>query len=466
MTFHGKFGGAPLTWKKNGIITTENFGGEGVQIVFDSGQDGTQSTATGLDYYPIAQIGKPETWNYSYFGYETVAGVYSGKAVYETTSFLPYFWVSLDAIDDAIPNDPRGDHRWSTRYHDILGLSSKAYETFGAPIYFSGNASVPSGIILLGDEIKPIYAPGTPWYERVNRIPGGRFALRTRVSMRYAGYDAIAGIMLRKNLTLSSQADVHSVYAAPGQQLNINRWGVVQLVDRGKIVWTSPSQYWATHKRSLETDLGLQIEIRTHNWGTERMELYFDGKFEGGVTTVPQGEAFGLFGSSTTGPIKFSDRQFIDVGTQCLSRWETTPEGTMLGTLSVYRIASPWSVPMYRVNLPVAFVNRNFRQTHRVWDHNWNSYGFTELSRMFPEGWIPYAAPGWSARAMWSGSLDGAYGVWIKPKRLPSVGQFIIAPFVQAHSSLPYGANFNPVPFTSESMTVEVAPNIRWDLSK
>ena len=464
MTFHGLYGGAPLSWYQNGVLVTEDFGGEGVQIVFDSGQDGTQSTATGLDYYPISQINRPETYKYSYFGMEEIAEVKNGVATYQTTSFLPYFWVSLEWIDDAIPTNPvNWQNRWSTEYNDILKLGKPGYETFGAPIYFVGTAQYPSGIILLGDEIKATYFPATPWYGRINSIPGGRFALRTRISMQSAGSDAIAAVLLRKKLTGVTTMD--QVFNAKGSHLNINRQGVVQLIHNGKLVWTAPQQYWAKHKASLEKASGMEIEIRTHNWDSNSMHLYFDGVLEAVVSNPIEGEGFGLLGIGTTGYIKFLNRNFIDVGTKCTANWKSTSRGTVISALTLSRVTNPSPISMYRVNLPVAFTRLGLRETKYVWNQNWARFGSSDLATQFPAGWIPYVSSGWMSKAMWSGKTDGSLGVFVKPVTpLSTTGHFVIAPSVQGHSTLPYSANLSPVPFTTTTLKLELAPTLRTDL--
>lgn len=466
MEFNGDFGGAPLAWFNNGVPVTNPMAGEGVQIVYDTGQDGTQAGATGLDPYPIAQFDRPETFKYAYYGHETLAAIVNKQAVYETSSFLPYFWVSLESSDDAHPKSPY-PFRWSTYYNDVLNLGFNGYHLPGVPVFFAGTPQTPVDILLIGDEIVAYYQPTAPWYAHVNKIPGGRFAFKGRVVMKYAGWDAVAGILLRKKPNLNSAADVWSVFSSPGQHLNINKQGTVQLLSNGAAIWTLPQQYWAAMKTKLDSDAGLKVEVRTHNWASESMEIYLDDVLYTTVSAPIYGEVFGLLGAGTSGRIGFYDRQFVDVGTKCTSRWESTPQGTMKGTLSVYRVAAPLVTPIYRINLPVAFTAENIRQSVFVWDQNWNALNAAALQTKFPDGWVPFVDGVWRAKALWNGNSAGTLGVWTKIlSPVPENGHLIIAPSVQGLSSIPYSANFDPVPFSGEQIVVETAPSIRWDLLK
>lgn len=461
--FKGKYGAAPLSWYRGTTLVTAEFPGEGVQAVFDSGQDGTQSTANGMDEYPISQIGKPETWKYSYYGYEEFAGMDGGQATYRTQNFLPYFWASLDWTDDSIPSDPRGDHKWSLQYHDILNLGTTGYENWGVPVYFAGSSAVGSGILLIGDEIKPLHGP-TNWWQRVNKIPAGRFALKITIGMLNAANDAIAGILLRKNPVLNAQADINTVYSSPGQQLNINRFGTVQMISNGVAIWTDPAQYWPANKVQLDMN-DLQIEIRTHNWAPETMEIYIEGRLAGLVAAPIFGEIFGLFGSGTSGYIRYASRNFIDVGTRLQQEWRTTNRGTIKGWNKIYRVAEPLNIDLYRVNLPVAFVAGPYRQDYRIWDTDGHEYGPSGIAQNFPEGYIRFIVGAWQLKAIWAGSGDKQHGVFIVPTVTPGTpGHMVLSPAVIGLSTLPFSANTSPVPVNSTYLEVEVAPRVREDL--
>ena len=55
--FDSQFGGAPTEWFYKGRPTSSPHPGEAVNLTFDTGQDGTQTSANGVDPNPVARWG-------------------------------------------------------------------------------------------------------------------------------------------------------------------------------------------------------------------------------------------------------------------------------------------------------------------------------------------------------------------------------------------------------------------------
>jgi hypothetical protein len=322
-----QFGGVPLTWARGGRSIIENFGGAGFATSWDSGQDPTPASANGPLPNPIARLGDPSSAGFNYYGRETVSDIVDGRPVYQITGFAPMFWLSFEAIDDAIPTYPgSAGHGWATLYHPH-GAAADHGGT-GTPIYFDGTATEGVGIIFLGDELAPA---GLEWNRRLTEIPDGRVAVKTRISLKDAGAGAFAGILFRKDVPQTDGATIHAAYAAPGYALNVNRSGVVQLLrtDRGGATTTVFDQSVPAAATTIQSSIGTQIELRTHNAEPGRIEIWVNDVQVGTyIDPAPiLGPHSGLIASATAGRVKFSDRQFFDVGKEYIAKYTGLASG-------------------------------------------------------------------------------------------------------------------------------------------
>ena len=436
-----QWGGAPLevTNLKNGVVTSNPMAGEGFQVVWDSGQDPTQASATGIDSYPL---GDP------YYAREE-AFVVDGngrEALYQVGGIAPYFWGSYEPLDDCIPPDGDKDHGWSTRYHNHLGLPESHYMQNGLPIYFAPKPGVQSGILLLGDEIIGTYYPAYRWHQRVCKTAGGSISFRMRISFKDAPNDGVAGVYFKLKHDYDGSDSMHSVYAAPKCALYVNKFGGVNFYNNG------PTFSLQTTAASQNSDAGMLLEVRSYSDGT--LNIFVDGKYKGTYTAGYKGEAFGLFGTCSSGRIKFHYREVFDAGTLFSAQYRSTPRNTLWQQLTVYRAWPPYELKMYRLNLPVAFTNPSIRQASYAWTPNKEETG----------GIVSFAG----TRAVYAGRRDGSAGLFCRLHSYSSepgyLGHIGLDPAHIAVNNLTYGANFTPEEMSGHTTITEWAPEIREDL--
>lgn len=435
--FDENFGGCALHWKnKNGVVLVNPFPGEGCNMVFDTGQDGTLASSDGLTANPVATLYESGS-RFAYYMAETSIGrAWQGvdMAHYQTSGIIPFFWASLDKIDDSVPPDPRGLNPWNTQYNNFLNLPISVFTSFGVPLIFAPRGAVTSGIILLGDEIKNFYSPGTPWNQAFAKIRRGRFAARFRVSTKDAGADAIAGFVIRKDVPLQPGANVHDLYAAKGYQLNFNKAGAAQFVkDNAILLWNSPKLY----KAELNSSNGLTVELRTHYADPTKLDIYLNNIL---VTTVAglvyEHEAFGCFAQASSGQIRFTYREVFDLNVVVTNAWFAYSDH-FTSALGV----SALDIPLYRIAAPVCFMSPPIRQMWEVKEPNgtvWNN------TQNIPWQIAPGLLPVDHVKSIWIGQQNGA-GLGTMIEHCPidghigiDINQFTINP-------LPYSANFTPV---------------------
>lgn len=107
--FDTRCGGAVLGFLNNNTPIVDPFGGAGMNVVPETGNDPTQASANGYLANPIARFDDRSTDQFAYYWRErrfdppAVAGA---PAVYEVAGFAPYFWASLDPTDDSIAPSP------------------------------------------------------------------------------------------------------------------------------------------------------------------------------------------------------------------------------------------------------------------------------------------------------------------------------------------------------------------------
>ncbi len=342
LRFDTYYGGAPLEWyvNQNGqeteLLSPPPKAGTGFQLVYETGQDATQASANGITPFRIARTVDPvDVLNQNnYYCREVLPAEWpSGCNYYRVVGFAPFFWASLDAIDDAYPPftrslpvgiDPHTEQSgWMTSRPGIADA--------GVPLWFRSQPGKPAGIVMIGNEMKPVGSAS--WNRRLLEIPEGRFACRIRVGFGETTAGAIAGIMFRRQVPVREDANIDDAYAAPGYTLYVNYAGDLEIIrvqggqDR---VWKG--QLSNASRALLRSASGTQLELRTHNAMPGRVEIYAD-HVALGVYNDPQpilGPHFGLFATAPANTfIRFAEREVFDVGTEFQSTVTALPDGVL-----------------------------------------------------------------------------------------------------------------------------------------
>ena len=288
--FSIKYGGMPIEmWRVEGAKKTpviNNAPGAASSVAWNTGQDATQGSHNGVDWNEVGEL--PDyTLQKAFYTYESRVDFQT--CLYEVSGYAPFFWTSLDAIDDTIP--PLGAlNGWCTLYNNFLNLPAATYTGFGTPIFFSPRSDN-FGLIFVGNEIENIHNPAKPWNQRIVTVGAGQLAFKQRVSLKAASNDAVAGIVFRKEIPGTGSFSFSEAFAAPGYQLNMNKQGVVELVKCSVgAIWHSPTNY----KTQLNSDAGLTVEMRSVLWDRYRFDIWIDGKFATSVRDTPLGGAIWL----------------------------------------------------------------------------------------------------------------------------------------------------------------------------
>lgn len=447
-TWHG---GAPLNVlnTKLGIPVVSNHPGEGLQLVFDSGQDGTQASATGADGNYVKTLSGDNVPKDEYYTREEayLPDKDGHEALYQVGGPAPYFWISTEGIDDAIPPHASGKpSAWCTAYNNFLNLPGNTFSNFGVPIFFSPRGEVKSGMIMLGDEIKATYDKSLPWYKRICKIPGGKVSFKIRFNLSEASPDVITGVHFRKPADYKSTDTQDAIYSAPGNVIYVNKAGGVDYFDGPKVFHvrsSSPSQEMVIEVRSLLTSSDIQI--------------FIDGVFCGTLPSSYSGEALALYCQCSSGKVKFDYREIFDMGTNFTAQYRSTPRNTLIQALTVYRTCAPYYIPMYRLNLPVCFIDPAIRQQYRVW----NPAGGVTTSTSNQGNMIPLSR----VKAVYCGRPDGKAGMFCRIHSYTGQsGHLGISTLGPSLSTLSYDANFSPELMNSHTIISEWAPEIREDL--
>lgn len=349
-------GGAPVHWYlwHNGAWTAHSViqpsDGSACVLVYETGQDSTQSFG-GMPHR-IYVPSDPTTLPFNYYCRETLfepPTPENPQATYEVAGFAPFFWISHNPIDDAIPPHPvTGDHGWYLGYalncppgQDCSGRS--VYEAdelgFTTPIWFDGVPGRTEGVIMVGNEItglirgvqSPQQPNGQPWNQRLCEIQEGRVAFKATISLLNASADAYAGILFRKDVDADAAQHHDDVIVASGYELYVNRSGVVQLHRRTggatTIIWNQEGVVIAPQ---VATATGAQIEVRTHNHDSRLMEIYADNLHVATVTDPNPhlGPHFGYFAyTQPETSVKFRKRMVWDVGIEFRVRYTGLTDG-------------------------------------------------------------------------------------------------------------------------------------------
>ncbi len=467
-------GGTPLSWISSGQSLVSSHPGAGMSIVWNSGQDPTQASANGPDQFPIARLNDPGTSHFAYYARETLFApptIGNANSTYEVTGFAPFFWISHEGRDDAIPTVPgQTDHGWRTQYHNPSGrYTPQDLSAAGVPIWFEGRPGNASGILLVGNEM---VGTEVPWNQRLTPISEGRFAMQVRVHLNEAAPDAFASIMFRRQMPTSGAADIHSAYRAPGYSLNLNKQGVIE-IQRSDGSGAAPQSVWSSRVSAAQASsaAGVQLELRTQNWDQRLVEVWANG-VKLGTYSDPSpilGEHFGLFAQSSSGRVKFSERHVYDVGVEFVSRYTARPNGVIEADLQMRNAPGVSSThQLYRASTTAYLDQNSFpNDQRRTWFYDSNG-------QMFQREGITVGAlqgPG-TASAIWAGNQEGTKGLFLKPTRfeingLPSAQPHALAQsaavnneFIIAVNPLPVAANSQPVAVNSWRTVIEWSPRI------
>jgi hypothetical protein len=448
VSFSTLHGGAPLNVinTKLNIPVVSNHPGEGWQVVWDSGQDGTQASATGVDGYPIHTLG---TSGDEYYAREEafLPDKDGHEALYQVGGPAPYFWISQEAIDDCIPPHPSGKPSgWCTPYNNFINLPASSFNTFGTPIYFAPRGEVKSGIILLGDEIAGTYNSALPWNLRVATIEGGKLAFKIRIDLSEAPPDVIAGVYFRKPDLYSATDTQDAVYNAPGSTIYINKAGGVDYFDNKKVF----------HVRSSSPSQQLTLEVRSSLTSSD-IQIFIDGTFCGTFPSSYAGGAIGLYCQCSSGKVKFDNRNIFDIGTNLTAQYRSTSRDTLWQALTVSRVCAPYYAPMYRLNLPVCFIDPSIREQFRTW----NFAGGCSIVDSDSSGIFPLS----QVKAFYAGRKDGKAGMFCRIHSYTGQsGHIGISRNNAAISALSFNANFSPEMMTAHAVISEWCAEIREDL--
>lgn len=447
--FNENYGGilTELRSSVTGQNVVDPFPGAGFQMVFDSGQDGTQGTCNGPWPYAI-------TGNESYFASRrALIENFRGEGHYVTEGICPFFWLSHEAIDDVIP--PRTDlknHGWSTKYHNVLSLADSVYIGAETPIFFKGTADVPSGIIFMGDSIKQIYAPGRPWMENVATVLGGAIACRLKISMALAPAGSLASILFKKEITpLDAGSNIDTAYGAEGYHLNINKEGGCELrqFPGDVLLWAAPPTLSSKIRTAIATDRGVEVMITTEKNEPSVTKIYFDGGLALTADLPFDGGAFGFLASAASGRIKFASREVFDTQSVLRAHWRTYG-AAFRATMEYVRSGPVEHAPLYRLNLPVIFIHPSVKEAHKAWDQTGHELTPQELAALA-------AAGGGVVRigdigALYSGSSTGKSGVHLSEI-------VVISPVAESSHLLLNNDNIalNPLGFANNSNPIAVS---------
>lgn len=330
--FDTLYGGTPTTYARDGQNVIASFAGLGFGGNVNTGQDGTQASANGIAFNPIAQLNDPETTAlYNYYGRETgISENPDGSVSYTVRGFMPNYWQSHEMRDDAIPMFPgAADHNWLTLYHNQGDAQSITGDPT-VPVIFVGTTEQPIGYNFLGNEL---LSDSLPWNQRLFSIPDGRVVFKTNISLVAAGADAWAGIRFRTQLPESGHATIHDAYQADGYSLNVNKAGDIQLLRQQNaiqtLLWSSNlNQHGGFDVNSVG---GVSLEVRTHNGQPGWMQILMNGQAVAEVTdSAPLlGEHNGVVASTTEGRIRFGNREFYDVGYEHQTTYRLQPDGKL-----------------------------------------------------------------------------------------------------------------------------------------
>lgn len=456
LRFYAEYGGTPLSWYKAGYpVLTNEFPGSGASVAWRSGQDPTQASANGILKNPISRFDDPSTQRYAYYISERRFDPSAG--VYQVDGFLPDFWLSSEAPDDAIaPNVEKTDNGWRTPY--APGKFAATLALPSRPVIFESTPTARAGLFFPADEANF----GSAWASRLRRYEVGRVAFKIQISLAGAGDDAIAGVMFRKNVPTDA-ASRFDGYMAPGLTLAVNKhggWGLTRMNPHGGETTIDSGTLTATQLARLKGD-GLQLEVRTDNNQPDLIEIWFDDALAKVVRDPAPltGPHLALFASTSSGFVTFGNRAVYDVGVKFSATYSIWDQG-IVSDVTVQSADGVRAAHAFdRANLPAVFLNTATfpEDDRRIALFNGQGVPLTEIE--------PASYPIWGQYGFWAGNKAGTVGLLAIPEIILVDGQ----PGLDSHCFLKpktEGGEFvlmlNPLPPEVESEVKTMRLRVRW----
>lgn len=455
LRFYSRYGGAPLSWYKTGFpVLTNEFPGSGVSVAWRTQQDPTQASANGVLEHPIHILGDKATERFDYYTRETLLDAANG--IYQVTGFAPDFWLSSEAMDDAIaPNSDGSDSGWRTPY--APGRFASILASPSRPVIFEGSPTNHSGLFFVGSENDE----GSLWSNRLRRYEGGRVAAKVQISLAMAPQSAFAGIMFRKDVT--GAVSKHDAYMRAGIHVDVNKyggWAVTRINQSGGSTILLQGKLSAAQLARLNGP-GVQIEVRTHNGRKGYAELLFDDTPAGTFVDMNNlsGANFGLFASSNGGYVVFGNRQVFDVGVEFQSTYSTWSNGVVSDLIvrSAPGVLSPHVFD--RANMPGIFLNTTTfaPEDRRISLYNGPDYAPTDVT--------PTSYPVWGQYGFWAGNKAGTVGLLAIPEIITVDGQAATSAHCLLDTRTPGGEfvmMLNPLPADAFTEARELRFRARW----
>ncbi len=199
------------------------------------------------------------------------------------------------------------------------------------PVLFEGSQAEPIGFFYVGNELLPA---SLPWNQRLFSIPEGRVAMKATISLAQASSGAWAGLRFRSEIPTSGAASIHEAYAAAGYSFNVNKQGVLELLRQdgsggSQRLWGG--QVNNTAAATINSVGGLQLEVRTHNTNPGWMQMLVNGQVVGEVIDPAPvlGEHSGLVASTSSGRVRFGNREVFDVSYQHQTTYTLYTDGML-----------------------------------------------------------------------------------------------------------------------------------------
>lgn len=321
-SFDPSYGGTLMTLAK--ANTNKNViydhGGAAGSIMYNSGNDPTLASATGIAPNYIQQFRK------EFKPRSLVKETEYSDSSYAVAGSIPYFWLSHEWFDDYIPDQV---NRWQTVYNNIRPDLLQFAFSWNSPVYFVPSQGALSGSLFVGNE-NASYR-GTP-----HSVYTSNFSLTSVIAFRGA---------------LISDSNVASIIATSekkeGLRFDLNSRGIYAVYNRGSILFSGT----VAPKRVNQDGLRVELELRG---GV--LSLFFDRQPVGSVNI---GEAkikreFGLQArlSSPIGLVEFGDRSFVDLDESVKVRNSVASDGSLQVDAEVTSFN-----PVFRTNLPQIFLD-------------------------------------------------------------------------------------------------------------
>jgi hypothetical protein len=370
LCFDSQYGGTPLYWFVDEQTIIDSRPGAGMNVVVESTQDSVEASPNGPMPTSIARINdsqSPTPNNYYCHQSRVEPPITHPWAVIEVACFGAWSWLSHDPTDDSVPvlagNAPQ--EGWATLYHP-RGLPDSVFTGSGTPIFFYGLPGQTSGILMAGNEMKPVARErelhDPQWNRRQAEVKDGRVAVKFRVSLAEASPDAFASLLFRRNGPLHDGATAGDVYFSQGYSLSVDYHGVVRLVrsDGGggfSTEWTSGGPV-ASNVRTPE---GVQLEVRTDNGSPCTIEIWVDGVLMSSYCDRNPllGPHVGLY--AVTAPhtrVKFWERTVYDVGYEVVAKYTALPSGMFETDVTVRNALFASGTRLFSyAHMPVVFLN-------------------------------------------------------------------------------------------------------------